>query len=77
MVLFYDLDTKEIRYTERDTMQPELPIGPTIEKAKMLSEENLGFVSVPYEMDIEVFNYLVCFDSNGRFQGLQPKEGLR
>lgn len=72
MVIIYDLDTKEIVYTERDTMIPKLPVGTTEEKIQILAQDNKGFVGVPYEMDFEVFDYKVCF-SEGVFIGLQPK----
>ena len=75
MVIFYDLTTKEIKYTERDTMIPTLPIGTTEEKISILAQQNIGFVSVPYEMDIEAFNYTVCF-AESIFAGLQPKGGI-
>lgn len=75
MVIFYDLETKDILYTERDTILPNLPNGSTEEQLEILAKENIGFVSVPYEMDLEVFNFKVCFDINNVFQGLQPKGG--
>lgn len=73
MVVFYNLITKEIIYTERDKILPQLPIGTTEEQSQILAQENIGFVGVPYEMDLEVFNYLVCHDEEGNFIGLQPK----
>lgn len=74
MVIFYDLNTKEIMRTERDTMLPTLPIGATEEKIEILKEDNIGMVSVPYELDLEVFNYKVALDENNIFLGLQPKK---
>ena len=74
MVIFYDIETKEIRYTERDSMLPTLPGGTTEEKINLLKEQNIAFVSVPYELDLEVFNYKVAFDESNNFIGLQPKE---
>lgn len=73
MVIFYDLNTKEIMRTERDTILPILPIGTTEEKVEVLKEDNIGMVSVPYELDLEVFNYKVAFDENNNFIGIQPK----
>ncbi|MDU5109753.1 MAG: hypothetical protein E6248_04870 [Clostridium sp.] len=74
MVIFYDIETKEIKYTERDSMLPNLPGGTTEEKIDLLRKENIGFVSVAYELDLEVFNYKVAFDEKNNFIGLQPKE---
>lgn len=73
MVIFYDKETKEVMYTEKGTMVPTLPIGSTEEKIQLLGEQNIGFVGVPYEMDLEAFNYIVCLDEEKNFIGLQPK----
>lgn len=73
MVIFYDISTREIKYTERDVMTPQLLYGSTSEKVEALEEDNIGFISVPYEMDLEVFDYLVCLDEKNNFIGLQPK----
>lgn len=73
MVIFYDLNTNEIKYTEREVIQPVLPIGTTEEKLILLKEQNIGFVSVPYELDSEIFNYRVSFNNENNFIGLQPK----
>ena len=74
MVIFYDITTKEIKYTERDSILPKLPEGTTEDKINLLKEQNIAFVSVPYELDLEIFNYKVTFDENNNFIGLQPKE---
>lgn len=74
MVIFYDLDTKEILYTEREVLIPNIPEGTTEEKIEILKSENKGFVGIPYEMDLDIFDYIVCFDTEGKFIGLQPKE---
>lgn len=72
MVIFYDLDTKEIKYTERDVMTPTLPIGDVQFQIQKLKEQNIGFISVPYELDLEVFNYKVDLNNKKEFIGLKP-----
>lgn len=74
MVIFYDLTTKDILYTEQERITPELPKGTVEEKVNLLKEENKGFVSVPYEAGMEILDYKVCLDSNNNFIGLQPKD---
>ncbi len=74
MVIFYDLDTKEIVRTEDYTMEPVLPQGSTFEEKKeFYKSQGQGFVALPYEMGIYIFNFRLCFDINGSFTGLQPK----
>lgn len=73
MVIYYNKETKEIEYTERDVMTPQLIDGSTSEKILTLEENNISFVGVPYEMDLEIFDYIVCLDENNNFIGLQPK----
>ena len=73
MVIFYDKETKEILYTENDTMYPALPKGAYEEKIGILDKENIEFVSVPYEMGTEIFNFKVGINELGEFIGLQPK----
>lgn len=41
----------------------------------MWIKQNIGFVGVNYEMDLEIFNYKVCINEMGEFIGLQPKGG--
>jgi len=76
MVIYYNKETREIQYTERDVITPELIEGDTSEKIEELDKENISFVSVPYEVDLEIFSYKVCLDEEGNFLGLQPKEEL-
>lgn len=75
MVIFYDLITKDILYTEKEVITPILPLGNTEEKVEILNKQNIGFVGVNYEMNLEVFNYKVCINEMGEFIGLQPKGG--
>lgn len=72
MVIFYDLKTKNILYTEQEKMIPELPFGTTKEKIDILAKEGKGFIGVPYELGMEVVDYKVVF-SKGEFVGIQPK----
>lgn len=75
MVIIYDLDTKEIKRTEDNTMAPVLPTNSTYdEKKEYYKKKNQNFISLPYEMGIYIFNFKLCFDENNNFIGLQPKE---
>lgn len=71
MVVFYDLETKEIRYTEDNQMEPMLPMGDTTTKQETLKEDGLGFISVPYEVS-NIRNYRLIFDDKDSFIALQP-----
>lgn len=74
MVVYYDLDTKEITRTEDNTMEPVLPFNKTYdEKRAYYKEQNEGFVCLPYEIGGHIFDYKLCFDADGNFVGLQPK----
>ncbi len=74
MVIYYDLNTKEIKRTEDNTMQPVLPMNMSFdEKKEYYKLENEGFICLPYEMGMYIFDYQLCFDANGNFTGLQPK----
>lgn len=72
MVVFYDLETKEILHTEQEVISPRLPIGTTEEKKELLERGGKGFVSIPYEFGLEIFDFKICLDENGNFIGLQP-----
>lgn len=77
MIIFYDLDTKEIVRTEDNTMNPILPANMTFEEQKSsYKENNEGFLSLPYEMGASIFEYKLCFNSSYEFIGLQPKETI-
>jgi hypothetical protein len=76
MVIFYDLDTKEIVRTEDNTMNPILPANMTFEEQKSFyKKNNEGFISLPYEMGAYIFDYKLCFNLNYEFVGLQPING--
>lgn len=73
MVIFYDLETKEIIRTEDNTMLPELPLGTLEEQKRSYAEQGVSFVSLPYEMGIHIFDYNLCFDSKEVFVGITLK----
>lgn len=74
MIIYYDLTTKEIKRTEDNTMTPILPANMTFdEKKEFYKSQEEGFISLPYEMGKYVFNFNLCFDTNGNFTGLEPK----
>lgn len=73
MIIVYDLDTKDILSTEDNTIIPAFPIGDTAEKVSVLKSEGRGFVSVPYELGLEVLDYRLVFNDANEFVGLQPK----
>lgn len=72
MVIFYNLKTKEIIRTEDNTMIPSLPVGTLEEQKKTYKDEGVGFVSLPYEMGVHIFDYDLRFDGDV-FTGIQPK----
>lgn len=73
MVIVYYQDTKEIHHTEDNTMYPALPQGTYEEKKRILGEQGLDFISLPYEMGVYIYHFNLCFDEQGNFIGLQPK----
>jgi hypothetical protein len=73
MVIVYDLETKEIRYTEDSKIEPELPPGDLSQKIEILRNNGLGFIGIPYELGSDIINYQLNFDAEGNFIGLQPK----
>lgn len=76
MVIIYDSTTKEIVQVENNSMLPVLPVTPnnTMEEKKAeFAKENKSFVSVFFEMGVEIFSFNLCFDAEGNFTGLQPK----
>ena len=75
MVVFYDIDTKEIKRTEDNTMIPVLPANMELEeKREYYKNLNENFISLPYEIGASIFGYNLCFDTKGNFIGIQPKE---
>ena len=74
MIIYYNLETKEIDRTEENAINPVLPFNKTFdEKVAFYKEQGLGFISIPQELGSYVWNYDLKFDSEGSFIGLQPK----
>lgn len=73
MVIFYNLETKEILRTEDNRMTPALPTGTLEEQKRTYSDEGIGVISLPYEMGINIFDYNLCFNESGAFVGITPK----
>ena len=74
MVVFYDLETKEILRTEDNTIIPLMPFNSTFDEQKeYYRSQNEDFISLPLEMGAYIFMFKLGFDVNGNFTGLQPK----
>jgi len=74
MVIYYNLDSKEIKRTEDNTIEPVLPYNMGLEdKFAYYKSEGEGVICLPYEMGIHIFDYELRFDTQGNFVGLQPK----
>lgn len=71
MVIFYNIETNEIIYTENKVTHPSLPI---VDVDNILLKQGLSYVCLNNEMGLEVFNYKVSFDEEGNFKGLKLKE---
>jgi len=77
MVVFYDLDTKEIVRGECNTMMPILPMNMNLEeKTEYFKSINEGFVTCVEEFGSEIFDYNLVFDTSSNFIGLQTKEAI-
>ena len=73
MIIYYNLETKEIDRTEENTLTPILPFNNTFdEKVAFYKEQGLGFIAIPQELGSYIWNYDLKFD-DGNFIGLQPK----
>lgn len=74
MVIYYDLTTKVIKRTEDNTTVPIMPMNSTLEEQRVYyNAQNENFISLPYEMGIYINNFVLGFDIEGNFTGLQPK----
>ncbi len=74
MIIFYDLDTTEIRMTEDNTMVPILPVGMEFdEKIEFYKKERLGIIALPYEIGSNIYKYEIKFNDEKEFIGLIPK----
>lgn len=78
MVIFFKNtgeNAREITVAEHNVMTPTLPDYMTIEeKVDHYNNEGLRFISLPYEIGGDIFNYNALVDANDNFIGLQPKE---
>lgn len=78
MVIFFsnnDGNVREITQAEHYVMTPTFPENMSLEeKVIHYKNEDLRFVSLPYEVGGDIFNYNALVDANGDFIGLQPKE---
>jgi len=74
MVIYYNLETKQITRTEDNTMTPILPFNATFEEQKA-HYKSIGedFIGLPYEMGSYVYSFKLGFDVDGNFVGLQSK----
>jgi len=74
VVIFYDLDSKEIKETQDNVLEPTMPADMNLEEKKeYYTSLNLGFVGVIYKPSVELYKNKVLLDAQGNFVGLQPK----
>ena len=74
MIIYYDLTTKAIKRTEDNTVVPIMPMNSTFDEQKeYYRSQNEDFISLPYEMGIYIYNFVLNFNTEGVFIGLQPK----
>ena len=77
MVIFFKNtgeNAREIILAEHNVMTPTLPANMSIEeKVDHYNNEGLRFISLPYEIGGDIFNYSALVDVNDNFIGLQPK----
>ena len=78
MVVFYkknDINSGEIVMVEHEVMSPTIPANKDLtEKISYYNENEMAFISLPYELGGDIFNYRICFNDNGEFIGLMPIE---
>ena len=75
MVIFYDIRTREIKRTEDNTMIPTLPANKELDEMRSYYRESFeDFISIPYELGINIYKFNLCFDENNNFIGIQAKE---
>lgn len=77
MVIFFKNEgenVREITQAEHEVMTPTFPTNMDLnKKVEHYNNEGLRFVSLPYEIGGDIFNYNALVDSEGNFIGLQPK----
>ncbi|WP_346905953.1 hypothetical protein [Clostridium sp.] len=80
MVIFFSNsggNTREVTQAEHNVMTPTFPENMSLEeKVIHYKNEELRFVSLPYEIGGDIFNYNALVDTNDNFIGLQPEEVL-
>lgn len=76
MIVYYKKDGDNLRdivMVEHEVMTPTLPANmETKDQISYYEENNVNFISLPYEMGGAIFNYRVCVNDKGEFIGLQP-----
>lgn len=78
MVIFYDKETKEIVRTEDNVMTPTLPLNMSLDdKISFFNNNGEGFICLPYEIGVDVWSYILVFNSNNEFVGLIPNPNRR
>lgn len=80
MVIFYDIDTKQICMVEHNFIFPTLPANMTKDEIinHYKDKENMAFISI-HENDKpsgDVFAYNLIFDDRGEFKELKMKGGI-
>lgn len=74
MIIYYDLDTKEILRTENNIMAPIIPSNSTFQEQKeYYNLQNEGFIVLQNEMGAYISSFKLGFNESGSFTGLQPK----
>lgn len=76
MVVFYNNDDKNIKdvvMVEHDVMSPTIPGNRDLsEKISYYSENDMSYISLPYELGGDIFSYKLCFNNSKEFVGLTP-----
>lgn len=74
MVIFYDIETKNIKRIEENTINPVLPLNMTIEEQKIFYKEHKeDFISLNEEIGVDIFNYQLVFNEKNEFLELKRK----
>lgn len=76
MIVYYENNdklTRKIWEVEHGVMTPSIPYGYSIaECVEYYKGRGLSFVSLPYELHGEIWEYDVCVNEQGEFIGLKP-----
>jgi len=74
MIIYFDIETKAIKRTEDYTNVPILPFNMTLDEQKIFyKSQGESFVDYKTEIGSNVYNYILKFDEDSNFIGLQPK----